>query len=761
MNANDNLKNDFIFFKNEILSDIKKIESKFTDKLFQINDLISQTNFKIENKQKDLYAKYDLLSSQLHEKKNKESFETALLPFKQKIEDSISKLGINLNILEKDFGNSCYKYDKIFSNNFNVPGLIGNGCPYDSLRPFLEYINLKITELLKAKEKQTFDLKKYKEKLETIINNNKTQFETAQNKINDYCKKGFKQCDINCIDRINLIEKRIEALRIENGKFSYELKQRSEELKIEWEKLDNMEKNLNMRFNEELEKFKSIVEMISKKVDKSKDQFNLIKLRFTELSDFIKDVRFRRNINNSFQERRQFIDMSNKIDFSKKQKIQRVEANEKKGEDENKDKDILDPFDYYSHFGIDKTFKEEEFFDDTNFENINKENIKPDDNKEKVIKENNNNENNIKQINNDIILKEKIENNFNPFTKYNNINESYKVDIKQKANQIDINFKEINIINKNAYTSTRNSPKIIRRDSKYKTDNYTKYQNKNQSFVIINDNYYPEMFPNFIIYNSSNSIFKNAKSHDNNNKKNSKKRNLKIKSINIKVKEKKTIKSENNEKNDNNEKEIININSDNKIISKNAKENEEVKNIPSDYKESTKLKDVVLGAKFKNNINDSNNKENLSQAYILMKKRSEEMQKVKTIYGGKPELKYHQMQALPSLKNRLKYSRNNDNNNILNQLNVLSNKDFKKGNIEDLYYTQLRKNKINQIMPHNNSLRSSSQDNIFFKSTLNRSIISKIYNNEKKQIFNYSLNNKNSMFMPHNIDPNRYYLNNN
>ena len=565
MNANDNLKNDFIFFKNEILSDIKKIESKLTDKIFQINDLISQTNFKIENKQKDLYAKYDLLSSQLHEKKNKESFEKALLPFKQKIEDSISKLGINLGVLEKDFGNSCYKYDKIFSNNFNVPGLIGNGCPYDSLRPFLEYINLKITELLKAKEKQTFDFKKYKEKLETIINNNKTQFETAQNKINDYCKKGFKQCDNNCIDRINVIEKRIEALRIENGKFSYELKQRSEELKIKLEKLDNVEKNLTMRYNEELEKFKNNVEMISKKVDKSKVQFNLIKLRFTELSDFIKDVRFRRNINNSFQERRQFIDMSNKIDFSKKQKLQRVEENEKKDEGEKEDKDILDHFDYYAHFGIDKTFKEEEeFFDDKNTENINKENIiKADDNKEKVIKENNNNENNIKQINKDIILKEKMENNLSPFPKYN-INESNKVDVKQKTNKIDIIFKEANINNKNAYTSTRNSPKIIRRDSKFKTDNYTKYQNKNQNFVIINDNYFPEMFPNFIIYNSSNSIFKNAKSHDNNNNKNNnKKRNLKINSINIKVKikEKNSIKSENNEKNDSNEKEIININS--------------------------------------------------------------------------------------------------------------------------------------------------------------------------------------------------------
>ena len=160
-------------------------------------------------------------------------------------------------------------------------------------------------------------------------------------------------------------------------------------------------------------------------------------------------------------------------------------------------------------------------------------------------------------------------------------------------------------------------------------------------------------------------------------------------------------------------------------------------------------------------MNDSNNKENLSRAYILMKKRSEEMQKVKTIYGGKPELKYYQIPTPPSLKKSLKHSRNNDNNNNLNQLNVLSNKDFKKGNIEDLYYTQLRKKTINQIMPHNNSLRSSSQDNIFLKSALNRRLIPKIYNNEKKQIYNYSLNNKNSKFMSYNIDSNRLYLNNN
>ena len=239
-NNNDIIKNDFLFFQNEVLKDIKNLETKMNEKIVQMNNLLEDQNSKISNKIKEINSRFDILSNQIREKKNSENPEIFLQPFKKNIEESISKLDIKLNLAIKDFDNACFKYDKIISNNLSVPGLIGSSCPYDNLRPFLEFVNLKISELIKAKEKQTFDSKKYKEKLETIINNNKTQFETAQKKINEYCKKGFAQCDTNCADRMNIIEKRIEGLRIENGQFSYELKQRSEEIKVEWEKLDNI-----------------------------------------------------------------------------------------------------------------------------------------------------------------------------------------------------------------------------------------------------------------------------------------------------------------------------------------------------------------------------------------------------------------------------------------------------------------------------------------------------------------------------------------
>ena len=70
------------------------------------------------------------------------------------MQDLTVKLEIKFNIMNKDLKDACFKYDKIVSNNLLVPGIIGSGCPYDNLRYFIEYANVKIAELVKAKEKQ-------------------------------------------------------------------------------------------------------------------------------------------------------------------------------------------------------------------------------------------------------------------------------------------------------------------------------------------------------------------------------------------------------------------------------------------------------------------------------------------------------------------------------------------------------------------------------------------------------------------------------
>ena len=57
---------------------------------------------------------------------------------------------------------------------------------------------------------------------------------------------------------------------------------------------------------------------VSLKFEGYKKEFNLIKNRFTQLSEFIKDVRFRANLGNGITKREAF-NLSNQIDFTKKQ----------------------------------------------------------------------------------------------------------------------------------------------------------------------------------------------------------------------------------------------------------------------------------------------------------------------------------------------------------------------------------------------------------------------------------------------------------
>ena len=130
------------------------------------------------------------------------------------------------------------------------------------------------------------------------------------------------------------MEKRIEALRLENGQYAYDLKKKTEEIGIEWDKLINIENNINQKYKEEWEKYSDIVNIINDKIDKFKEEFHLIKNRFTELSEFIKDIRFRKNINEKDKKelitRRQYKEMSNRINFTKKQGSKGSNNNRKK-----------------------------------------------------------------------------------------------------------------------------------------------------------------------------------------------------------------------------------------------------------------------------------------------------------------------------------------------------------------------------------------------------------------------------------------------
>lgn len=662
MNNNNNktATNDLIYFENEILGDMKKLETKLNEKLNQTVSFVETQYEKYESKIKALANKVEVLSKQISEKDNTQKFENLLKNTQQNTHDLVTKIDIKLGILEKDFNNACFKYDKIFTNNLVIPGLIGDACPYESLRPFLEYAHQKIYELLRAKEKHNLDTKRYKEKLESLIGQNKIQFETAQNKINDYCTKGLQQCDNVCKDRMSIIEKRVEALRLENGQYAYDLKKKAEELKIKWDKLDKIENHLNQKFNDEWDKYNEIVDKINTKLDKNKEEFKLIKERFTELSEFIKDIRFRKNmgensISEEFKKRRQYREMSNRIDFTKKQKVNKM-PNIFQNKNYEKNEDIL-PYD---------NFKDNEENND-NLDIIND-----------IIEENKN---------------EKSNDNKSMTETNNHINNQNK----KKINLNDSKDMKVNLsseIHNNSSNLKKNDINVFKIDKK-EEKKIVNIKNKNNKKNYENDIY------NIINYNTN--------INDNNNNQNYKEKNN-IKEIKLKKQ---------------NHNDLL-------FLSENAK-----------------INNLVLGAELNRDNFYRMHIPNLSQAYLLIKKRNEVMQKMKKSHGGKSEPKFFQLTPASVGKN----TRNN-----LNNFNLYSIKDLRRNNMEDLYYTSLRKDRLSNLSPNPNIILNITNQE--YLNYIDRNIFPKLYKDSQNQINDRSFG-RNKMNGSYINDANKRYRFNN
>ena len=715
---NEKSKNDFIFFQNEILGDVKKIEMKLIEKLTHTTSFIENQTERYDSKIKDLTNKINQLSLAVEKKDNVERLEKSMYQSQKKMEELLTKLEIKFNILDKDFHNACFKYDKIVSNNLIVPGLIGVSCPYESLKPFIEFINLKVGELLKAKDKQTLDTKKYKEKLELIISQSKTQFEIAQNKITDYCSDGLNRCDLICKDRMELLEKRIETLRLENGKHAYELKQKTEEVKIDWEKLNKIDNTLSRKYREEWNKFSDIVEKLSNKFEKNKEEFYLIKNRFSELSEFIKDIRFKKNIDDMNMgevninidrkqlkelsnriNRSQYKELSNKIDFNKRRRTKRIQNYEM--QKEFHEKGILATYDIYNdnHYSPEKNYSKA-------IEN----------NSVNKVHDNNTNYNN----------------NFDK--KVNKIEESKKYNtIENNKNNDEMEPKNKNQKNDNTFSQDNNLNVLVENKDKI---NYNEIK-KNNNREIMNANH------NFMSNNNF-SINKIDKMPD------IKFINLKNKINHIDKDNSSTI-NQINYSNDNSTYNIINYNNhfnsnnpninessiNNKLGQKNFEKNSVVENKERDNKflgETAKINDLILGADFsENNLCKMNGPTyNLSQAYIILKRRNEEIQKMKKNHEEKSEKKYIQMSPSSVM---------NHSNNLNKTMNVFSKNDIKRVNKGDYYFN---KNKINNLLNCNLNLTNQeflNEKNDFPKILKN---VVKNTNNKDSNINDSNIINENS-----------------
>ena len=223
--------------------------------------------------------------------------------FCTKTNDQLISHEIRINNLREDLQKSTQKYDKIYLENLELPGYIGKYSKYKNCQVFFEDVIKEINKMNTYKEKNTLDLKAYKEKLEANIktfnalveNNNKSQIKY----ISEMYEKNFKECK----SLIDTLDERISDMRIENSRYSVELISKSMNLTKEWDKIQNIKEEIMKDFNEKIQDFKIVSNNTVNSFNDFQDEFISIKRKFLELAEFIKDVRFRKNIGGDVKKR--------------------------------------------------------------------------------------------------------------------------------------------------------------------------------------------------------------------------------------------------------------------------------------------------------------------------------------------------------------------------------------------------------------------------------------------------------------------------
>ena len=126
-------------------------------------------------------------------------------------------------------------------------------------------------------------------------------------------------CEENFKNILSLYDERFQNVRIENQSYTVSLEKFYKDLKEELKKFNNIKNSIYNKINTEVGNMKKDNFQVVKIFGNYKKEFNLIKDRFTKLSEFIKDVRFRKNLGD--YKRREYMNMGNQIDFTKKQNL--------------------------------------------------------------------------------------------------------------------------------------------------------------------------------------------------------------------------------------------------------------------------------------------------------------------------------------------------------------------------------------------------------------------------------------------------------
>ena len=458
------IKQDILFFKNDMLKDIRKLEEKLNLKMTNQNLMSSEQYNAFEKKMDSITTQITEINSLLVNNTNLTEKVNTLQIFKSRTEDSIFRVNARINTFQKEYREYIDNVEILINNNLKYPGIIGKNSRFSNFRNFIDYILKYFKDFNDFKDEiRNFNFNEFKKKIISDLND----FRFA---INENYSNSILLIQRNVQD----FDKRMDDLIKKNEKF----------LKANESKFEELENKINNYLSEYQAKFTSLEQNINEKYDEQ-----------------LKEVENIKNLKN------EFIEEMEKI----KTKFEEIKKNEESKDISNENNFLLKIINNNYISENQKGTEENNNIENDNYKNLQKLLIEQKEESQAVLKSRNfNNQKNEHQKMNNIIKLLLLNNNNNN----NKINLSI---IKNNCNEIRKKIKNIEEKNNIVNNSDDHSKRMNKTLSIEKTDSLEKFTNilKEKNNDIINSNNNFQNIENHLILSNEEILNKKKQSENN------------------------------------------------------------------------------------------------------------------------------------------------------------------------------------------------------------------------------------------------------
>lgn len=302
-------------FKEDMFQQLKEIENKIYLDTVDFKTTILNRVSSIEKSSGDIVQRITVIEESSTGLGSKIDKVAEIDKSCKKLAEEAMTQGLRIKNLDKTMNDNFYKYDRLYLDNLVIPGVIGEYSKYKTFKEFIEANMKQLELLLNFKEKHTLDLKSYKEKLENLIGQFSIQMTQTDRNNKDYTNSKTDTLEKIINKDRQETEKRLMDNRLENTKHAKELLLATDSLRTEQERLEDFKSKIIKELKDGIDKMKSVNSDTIDNFDSLKSEYMVFKRKFNDLAEFIKDIRFRRNLGVDVQ-KREIKQLSNKIEFN-------------------------------------------------------------------------------------------------------------------------------------------------------------------------------------------------------------------------------------------------------------------------------------------------------------------------------------------------------------------------------------------------------------------------------------------------------------